>query len=94
MKYIYYTFNDHGNTNTRIDFELDDEEGLIEKFGPQAIETVNSYFTAAEKKFRDHIDHVLDNISSSIDSEYEDEGIVNTIENHSIQFDEEGNIEK
>ena len=46
----------------------------------------------AEKKFKEHMDHILGNITSSAEDEYEDENIEERIESNGIIFDIDGNI--
>jgi hypothetical protein len=91
-KYIYYTFRDgYTSSNTSIEFEIEDEDALVEKFGAHGITSIEKHFERAEEKFKDHMDDVLNKISSEIDSQFEDEGIVDFIENNEYSFDEEGN---
>jgi hypothetical protein len=95
-KYTYYTFREdrysYRETNTSIEFEIDDEDSLVEKFGAGGIESIEKHFERAEEKFKDHMNDVLDRISSDIDSQFEDGEIVDFIENNQYSFDEEGNI--
>ena len=91
-KYVYYTFRDgYTSSNTSIEFEIEDEDALVEKFGAHGITSIEKHFERAEEKFKDHMDDVLNKISSEIDSQFEDEGIVDFIENNEYSFDEEGN---
>jgi hypothetical protein len=91
-KYTYYTFRDgYTSSNTSIEFEIDDDDSLVEKFGDRGITSIEKHFEVAEEKFKDHMDDVLNRISSDIDSQFEDEGIVDFIENNEYSFDEEGN---
>jgi hypothetical protein len=93
--YFYYKIrNTSGrNPDTVIEFDIEDLEGLIEKFGPDAEAELESYLGKAEKKWEAHMDYVLDKISSCIDGEYEDEGIIDHIESNGIKFTEYGDIE-
>jgi hypothetical protein len=91
-RFIYYTFRDgHSKANTGIDFEIDDHQGFDETFGESGETILAEYFEKAEKKFDSHMDHVLTKISSCIDSQYEDDAIIDHIESNNITFDEEGN---
>jgi hypothetical protein len=91
-KYVYYTFRDgYTSSNTSIEFEIEDEDALVEKFGAHGITSIEKHFERAEEKFKDHMDDVLNKISSEIDSQFEDEGIIDFIENNEYSFDEEGN---
>jgi len=92
-KYTHYTFRDgYRETNTSIEFEIDDEDSLVEKFGERGITSIEKHFERAEEKFKDHMNDVLDRISSDIDSQFEDGEIVDFIEMNQYSFDEEGNI--
>jgi len=92
-KYTHYTFRDgYRSSNTSIEFDIDDEDSLVEKFGNSGILTIEKHFERASEKFKDHMDDVLDKISSEIDSQFEDGEIVDFIENNEYSFDEEGNI--
>jgi hypothetical protein len=92
-KYIYYTFRDgYTSSNTSIEFEIDDEDSLVENLGAQGITSIEKHFERAEEKFKYHMNDVLDKISSEIDSQFEDGEIVDFIENNEYSFDEEGNI--
>jgi hypothetical protein len=91
-KYIYYTFGDgYSRSNTGIDFQIDDHQGFDEKFGTEGETILAEYFEKAEKKFDSHMDYVLTKISSCIDSQYEDDAIIDHIESNEITFDEDGN---
>lgn len=91
-KYIYYTFGDgYSRSNTGIDFQIDDHQGFDEKFGAEGETILAEYFEKAEKKFDSHMDYVLTKISSCIDSQYEDDAIIDHIESNEITFDEDGN---
>lgn len=93
-KFVYYNFYDPGNTtSTTIDLEIDDEDSLVEKYGNEAPDELGKYFDLAKSKFDKHIDWVLTNISKLFDSQFEDEGVIETIESEGIKFDDEGNIE-
>lgn len=95
FKYIYYAFIDGGygysGSNTTIDFQIDDYEEFNEKFGAKGEKILGEYFEKAEEKFDLHMDHVLTKISSCIDSQYEDDAIIDHIESNEITFDEDGN---
>ena len=90
-KDLYYTFQDGGrNSNTTIDFEIDGDEHEI--FGPDGVpEWFDEMLEKAKEKFDRHMDNVLTRITEDINSQYEDESIIDTIESHEILFDEEGN---
>jgi hypothetical protein len=90
---LYYSFDDPGRqTNTTINIEIDGDEEEI--FGPGgAPESFMEIIEKAENKFNKHISLVLKRISNSIDSQFEDDGIIDTIESHEILFDEDGNIQ-
>lgn len=91
-KYTYYTFVDPNKGDTRIEFEIDDQDSMIEEYGEDSIETLEKHFETAEKKFANHIDWVLSKISSSIDSEFEDSSILDAIDSNNIKFEEDGEI--
>ena len=95
FKYIYYAFIDGGrgysDSNTAIDFQIDDHQEFDEKFGAKGETILAEYFEKAEKKFDSHMDYVLTKISSCIDSQYEDDAIIDHIESNEITFDEDGN---
>jgi len=95
FKYIYYSFIDGGlgysGSNTAIAFEIEDHQEFEERFGSQGETILAEYFEKAEKKFDSHMDYVLTKISSCIDSQYEDDAIIDHIESNEITFDEEGN---
>jgi 3',5'-cyclic AMP phosphodiesterase CpdA len=91
-KYIYYTFGDgYSRSNTGIDFQMDDHQEFDEKFGENGETILAEYFEKAEKKFDSHMDYVLTKISSCIDSQYEDDAIIDHIESNEITFDGDGN---
>jgi hypothetical protein len=89
-KDLYYTFKDGGrNSNTTIDFEIDGDE--YEIFGPDGVpEWFDEMLEKARKKFDEHMDDVLTRITNDIESNFDDEGIIDTIESNEILFDEEG----
>lgn len=94
--YIYYSFRSSGNKNTFIEFEIDDLESMIEAYSEEyeedVVEILLGFFDRAEKKFEKHIDRVLTLISDSIDEEFSDDGIIDTIESNDIRFEEDGSI--
>ena len=92
-KHLYYSFNDPGRqTNTTIEIEIDGDEEEI--FGPGGVPaSFEEMLEKAKQKFNNHINKVLSNISNMIDGEFEDDGIIETIEANEILFDEEGNIQ-
>jgi hypothetical protein len=92
--YISYAFRDStwSSKNTTIEFDID-EQSLEENLGEGSLAKLDPYLEKAEKKFDQHINNVLSDISSRIDDEYEDEGIIDTIETFGIVFDEDGEIE-
>jgi len=94
-KFIYYSFKDSGRYgNTTIEFEIDDEESMIEKIGPESVSEIEEYFESAEKKFESHIDWVLTNASDSYDDQFTDDGVINAIESNDIVFHEDGEIDE
>lgn len=91
--FVYYGFEDPGrSTNTRITLEIDDEDTLIEKYGENAPMELEEYFINASKKFDKHIDQVLTNISNQYDEQFEDSGVIETIEVEDLKFDEDGDL--
>lgn len=92
-KYTYYTFIDPGRaSNTTIELEIDDEESMIEEFGSDSVQVLNTHFEKATRKFDTHIDNVLSGITSSIEDEFSDDSILDDIENFDIKFEEDGSI--
>jgi hypothetical protein len=92
FKYLYYAFIDgYSSSNTSIDFQIDDHQEFGEKFGVKGEKILAEYLERAENKFNSHMDYVLTKISSCIDSQYEDDAIIDHIESNDIMFDEEGN---
>lgn len=93
-KFTYYTFRDSGrSTDTSIEFEIDDEESLIEKFGKEGVDELYTYFESAEEKFKKHMDWVLTRISNSYSEQFEESGVIHAIQSNEIVFDEEGEID-
>ena len=90
--YTYYSFIDPNHGNTRIEFEIDDLESMLASFGEESEDTINSYFEKAEKKFGTHLNSVLSRISSYIDSQYEDDSIIDIIDSYEIKFEDDGSI--
>jgi hypothetical protein len=92
--YISYSFKDStwSSKNTNIEFDID-EQWLEENLGEGSLAKLEPYLEKAEKKFDQHISNVLSTISSNIDKQFEDEGIVDTIEALDLTFTEEGEIE-
>ena len=92
--YLSYTFRDStwSSKNTTIEFEID-EQWLEENLGEGSLGKLEPYLENAEKKFSEHIKNVLSMISSRVDNEFEDEGIIDTIERYEIGFTEDGEIE-
>lgn len=90
--HTYYNFVDPNRGNTRIEFEIDDLESLIAQYGEDSEDKLNSYFERAEKKFDKHLDSVLSRISSYVDDQFEDDSVVDTIENNEVKFEEDGSI--
>ena len=89
-KYVVYRFFDPpGNQNTKIVFEIGDLDDLLE-IRKDADTILNLQIDNAEKKFSQHIDNVLTNLSNQIDYEYSDESIINRIESNEYLFDDEG----
>jgi hypothetical protein len=93
-KYVSYSFKDSNwsRTNTSIEFEID-ETDMEENLGEGSMKVLDPYLEEAEKKFNAHIGHVLSQISDRIDAEFEDNGIVDTIEGYDIVFTEDGEID-
>ena len=92
FSFTYYSFKDSG-TYTKVEFEIEDEESLMEKWGNEGVLELENSFTNAEKKWESHMSHVLDRITSTIESFFEDDTIISDIESLDVQFDDEGNIE-
>lgn len=94
-KFISYNFAERSwsGSNTAIEFEIDDTEEMADNLGENAMDILDPYLEKAEQKFKEHISNVLRKISNSIDEEFEDDGIINTIEANNIHFTEEGEIE-
>lgn len=90
--HTYYSFIDPNRGNTRIEFEIDDLESMISEYGVESEGMINSYFDKSEKKFENHVDRVLRRISSYIDAQYEDEGIIDSIDSYEIRFEDDGSI--
>jgi hypothetical protein len=92
--YISYSFEDStwSSKNTTIEFDID-EQWLEENLGEGSLAKLEPHLENAEKKFDKHISNVLSIISSRIDDQFEDEGIIDTIENYEIFFTEEGEID-
>jgi len=90
--HTYYIFKSSGSGNTTIEFEIDDLESMIAEYGEESENFLNGFFDRAEKKFNKHIDGVLTRISNDIDAQFEDGGIIDTIENNDIKFEEDGSI--
>lgn len=95
-RFLYYRIKDssYRNSGTNLDFDVENEEDLEELYGKEGIKELDSYIEKAQQKFADHLDYVLTKISNCIDSEYEDEGIIDHIENNDIKFTEDGEIEE
>lgn len=94
-KFIYYSFKNTGRYgSTTIEFEIDDEETMIEKLGPESIGEIEGYFESAEKKFEHHIDWVLTNASNAYEDQFTDDGVINAIESNDIVFHEDGEIDE
>jgi hypothetical protein len=94
--YLYYKLRNpnYRNSSTIIEFDIENLDGLIEKFGPEGERELESYIEKAELKWESHMNYVLDKITSCIDNEYEDEGIIDHIENNDIKFTEDGEIDE
>lgn len=89
-KDLYYSFNEGRSSNTTIILELDGYETDI--FGDEgAPESFWIMLDNAKSKFDKHIDSVLTRITNDIESQFEDDGIIETIESNEITFDEDGN---
>lgn len=84
--HISYYFNDEG-TYTQIYFKYDED-----KIKPHLLEDLEIELKKAESNFENHLSRVLDKITKSIESEYnDDDRIIARIESQKILFDEEGN---
>lgn len=90
--HIYYMFQSSGSDNTTIVFEIEDLDSMIDEYGEESEDLLTNYCNRAERKFNAHIDRVLTRISDEIDAQFEDDGIINTIEINDIKFEEDGSI--
>lgn len=84
--YINHYFEDRG-TYTTIEFEVLDDEGL----DADDQKRLDQYLSKAQENFRDHMDEILTKITKDIESQYEDEAIIEMIEREEILFDDKGN---
>ena len=93
-KYIYYSIDDVGrNSNTAIEFDIDNEVDLINDYGEGVIDKLENYFEKASAKFEKHMDKILTRITKEINSQYDDDDqVIERIDINDIKFDEEGNI--
>lgn len=90
--YTNYSFSDPHRGDTKIEFEIDDLDSMTEELGEESEELLMRYFEKAEEKFSKHVDNVLTRISNDIDDQFEDDGIIDTIERDDIKFEEDGSI--
>lgn len=90
--HIYYMFKSSGKSNTTIVFEIEDLDSMIAEYGEESEDLLTNYCNRAERKFSDHMDRVLTRISNDIDAQFEDGGIIDTIEINDIKFEEDGSI--
>lgn len=87
--HVSYYFSDEG-TYTKIYFEYDEDE-----IKPHLLNTLNIELEKAESNFENHLSRVLDSITKSIESEFEDDDrIIDRIDSQEILFDKEGNPEE
>ena len=85
-KKMFYRYLD----NAKIYFEYDEDE-----IKPHLLNTLNIELEKAESNFENHLSRVLDSITKSIDSEFEDDDrIIDRIDSQEILFDKEGNPEE
>lgn len=89
-RYFYYSFEESRSSNTTIDFRLDAEDEFNEKFDKRVQDILLDFFKKAQEKFDSHIDNVLTQVTSSINDEFEDESIIEFIENNEYTFEEDG----
>jgi hypothetical protein len=85
-------FKSSGKSNTTIVFEIEDLDSMIAEYGEESEDLLTNYCNRAERKFSDHMDRVLTRISNDIDAQFEDGGIIDTIEINDIKFEEDGSI--
>jgi len=83
---LYFSFRDSGNF-TSIEFEIEN----YDEMKPDRISRIDHYIEKAEKKFKSHMESILDRISKSIDAQFEDDQIEDRIISNEYKFDEKGN---
>lgn len=75
-------------TYTKIEIEAEDPD----QYNERQQKLLDDYLESAEKKWRLHMENVLDRITRNIEAQYEDAEIEERIESNEILFDEEGDI--